>query len=127
MTLKQIRQQCRQKMNRAIRNTYKDADKIITQSFDQFYSMGDPQRPRTNTLPGAKHVDPPVTGGDYVFLKAGYEGNQISYSDGTFTGGEVLGATMTGTYGVVGDPIYDELAFENILEAAQKNFSSEFG
>ena len=43
-----------------------------------------------------------------------------------FTGGEVLAATMTGTYGVLGDPTYDELAFENILEAADKNFASEF-
>lgn len=57
-----------------------------------------------------------------------YEGDQIGYpeGDGTFTGGEVLAATMTGTYGVLGDPTYDELAFENILEAADKNFASEF-
>ena len=60
-------------------------------------------------------------------MKSGYEGDQISYSDGTFTGGEVLGATMTGTYGVVGDSSYEEIAFEDIIKAANNNFNKEFG
>lgn len=66
-----------------------------------------------------KKVDSPRISGDTAYLKAGYEGNQISYSDGTFSGAEVLGATMTGTYGVVGNPSYDEEAFRLIIETAK--------
>ena len=32
---------------------------------------------------------------------------------------------MTGTYGVVGDPSYDEIAFKDIIKAANKNFRKE--
>lgn len=127
MKLKQIRKDCQKKLARAITSTAKDADDIIDISYDVFYSSGNPRRTRTNTLRGSKKVESPVISGDSVFLKAGFEGDQISYSDGTFTGGEVLGATMTGTYGVVGDPSYDEIAFEDIVKAAHDNFGKEFG
>ena len=39
----------------------------------------------------------------------------------------LLVATMTGTYGVVGDPSYDEEAFRLIIETAKANFASQFG
>lgn len=84
-------------------------------------------RKRTYTLPGAKNNPPPEINGDFAYMKSGYEGDQISYSDGTFTGGEVLGATMTGTYGVLGDPSYDEMAFKDIIKSAKDNFRKEFG
>lgn len=128
MKLSQIRQECRQKMNRAIQNTYEDANNIIEQSFSQYYAGGMPRvYERTNTLRGSKNVESPYTGGDYVYLRAGYDGGAIGYSTGTFSGMQVLDATMSGTAGVVGDPSYDEMAFNNIILAAQKNFGNEFG
>jgi len=34
---------------------------------------------------------------------------------------------MTGTYGVVGNPSYDEEAFRLIIETVKANFASQFG
>lgn len=127
MKLSQIHKECQRKLSNAIKNTHQDADDILDMSFEVFYSQGNPKRERTHTLPGAKKNPPPEISGDSAYMKSGYEGDQIGYSDGTFTGGEVLGATMTGTYGVVGDPSYDDMAFEDIIEAAKNNFSKEFG
>lgn len=124
--IKEIRKDCQRKLANAVRNTERNANEIIDLSFSVFYSQGDPVRKRTNTLPGAKNVESPMISGDHASVKVGYEGDQISYDDGTFTGGEVLGATMTGTYGVLGDPQYDEIAFEDILKAAKNNFDKEF-
>lgn len=126
MKLSQIHKECQRKLSNAIKNTHQDADDILDMSFEVFYSQGNPKRKRTYTLPGAKKNPPPEISGDSAYMKSGYEGDQIGYSDGTFTGSEVLGATMTGTYGVVGDPSYDEMAFEDIIEAAKINFSKEF-
>lgn len=126
MKLSDIKKDCQKKLARAITETYNDANDIIDISFEVFYSQGNPTRPRTNTLPNAKKIELPRISPNSVYLKAGYEGDQISYKDGTFTGGEVLGATMTGTYGVVGDPSYDEIAFKDIIKAANKNFRKEF-
>ena len=126
MKLKDIHRDCQRKLAKAINDTKFDAENIIEESFEQFYSQGNPIRNRTYTLPGAKNVESPIISGDRASVKAGYEGNQINYSDGTFTGGEVLGATMTGTYGVLGDPSYDEDAFEKIKKVAKDNFGKEF-
>lgn len=129
MTIDEIKKDMSQKLARATNKTYGDGVDIIKDSFDTFYSQGYPKRrPRTGTLRGAAYNPKPSISSTSSHIEIGYEGDQISYpkGDGTFTGGEVLGATMTGTYGVLGDPIYDELAFENILEAADKNFASEF-
>lgn len=127
MKLSQIHKDCQRKLSSAMSNTHQDADDILDISFEVFYSQGNPKRERTYTLPGAKKNPPPEISGDSAYMKTGYEGDQIGYSDGTFTGGEVLGATMTGTYGVVGDPSYDEIAFEDIIKAAKNNFNKEFG
>ena len=127
MKLSDIHKDCQRKLASAMRETYSDAGSIIDYSFATFYGQGNPKRPRTGTLEGSKKVDPPRISGDTAYLKAGYEGDQISYSDGTFSGAEVLGATMTGTYGVVGDPSYDEEAFRLIIETAKANFTSQFG
>ena len=127
MKLSQIHKDCQKKLANAMNHTHQDADDIIYISFDVFYSQGEPARSRTHTLPGAKNNPSPEINGDSAYMKAGYEGDQISYSDGTITGGEVLGATMTGTYGVLGDPSYDEIAFEDIIKAADDNFRKEFG
>lgn len=126
MDISQIKKDCQRRMNQAMQKTRSDSERIIDQSFDTFYSQGNPIRPRTHTLPGAKYVGPIESSGDTSYLEIGYEGDQISYNDGTFSGGEVLGATMTGTYHVKGNPSYDEQAFEEILETADKNFASEF-
>ena len=39
---------------------------------------------------------------------------------------EVFGAAATGSYGVVGDPTFDEVAFDKIIDAAAKNFARKF-
>ena len=125
--LSQIHKDCQRKLANAMNNTHQDAENIIDISFDVFYSQGNPARQRTHTLPRAKNNPSPKINGDSAYMKSGYAGDQISYSDGTFTGGEVLGATMTGTYGVVGDSSYDEIAFEDIIKSANNNFNKEFG
>lgn len=127
MTLSEIKKDCQKKLKRAAQNTYQDGKQIIDESFPKFYSQGNPRRPRTYTLPGAAYTPEPMISDNSAYIEVGYEGDQVSYSDGTFTGGEVLGATMTGTYGVVGNPSYDNEAFEEIGEAVDKNFGTEFG
>lgn len=126
MTIDEIKKDISRKMSNATKKTHQDGIDIIKKSFDVFYSQGKPRRTRTYTLRNAAYTPNPSITETSSHIEIGYEGNQISYSDGTFTGGEVLGATMTGTYGVLGDPIYDELAFEDIFEAADRNFASEF-
>lgn len=108
-------------------NTHQDAEEIIDISFDAFYSQGNPIRQKTHTRLGAKNNPPPKINGDFAYMKCGYEGGQISYSDGTFTGDEVLEATMTGTNDVVDVPSYNKMAFENIIRAVNNNFNKNFG
>lgn len=127
MTIAEIKADIAKKIRRGAAKTHSDGVDIIEASFDTFYSQGNPVRPRTHTLPGSQYTPPPQISEFSAHMELGYEGDQISYSDGTFSGGEVLGATMTGTYGVLGDPSYDEEAFEKILDAAEKNFAKEFG
>lgn len=126
MNIEEIKKDIGRNLKTATMNTYRDGINIIEESFDVFYSQGDPKRKRTGTLKGAAHNPPPTISNTSAYLKVGYEGNNISYSDGTFSGGEVLGATMTGTYGVVGNPSYDEEAFDKVIQSAEKNFSSAF-
>ncbi|WP_444492058.1 hypothetical protein [[Ruminococcus] torques] len=126
MTIDEIKRDMSRKLANATNKTYQDGVRIIEDSFDTFYAQGNPKRRRTGTLRDAAYNPEPSISATSSNIEIGYEGDKIGYSDGTFTGGEVLGATMTGTYGVLGDPIYDELAFEDILEAADKNFASEF-
>lgn len=127
MTIAEIKADIAKKIRRGATKTHSDGVDIIEASFDTFYSQGKPVRPRTNTLPGSQYTPPPQISKFSAHMELGYEGDQISYTDGTFFGGEVLGATMTGTYGVLGDPSYDEESFEKILDAAEKNFAKEFG
>lgn len=127
MDLEAIKRDCKRRMQRTLQKTHSDANDIIDSSFNQFYAQGNPKRLRTHTLPGSSYISNPSYNGDHCEFEAGYEGDQISYADGTFSGGEVLGATMTGTYGVLGDPTYDEKAFEDIINTADANFASEFG
>lgn len=128
MLISEIKRDIHKKFSNAVNKTYSDGKEIIEKSFDTFYSSGSPKRPRTGTLRGATYVSPLTITGTSANMEIGYEGDQISYppGDGTFVGGEVLGATMTGTYGVLGNPNYDDEAFEDILESADKNFASEF-
>lgn len=127
MTIAEIKADIAKKIRRGAIKTHSDGVDIIEASFDTFYSQGNPVRPRSHTLPGSQYTPPPHIREFSAHMELGYEGDQINYTDGTFCGGEVLGATMTGTYGVVGNPSYDEEAFEKILDAAEKNFAKEFG
>lgn len=130
MNLKQIKADCIKKMARAMNATEKNADVILDESFNQYYRGGTPQPngySRTYTLHGAKKIISSKSSGTSMSMEAGYDSDQISYSTGSFSGAEVFGATATGTYGVVGDPSYDEDAFEKILDAAEENFSKQFG
>lgn len=125
MNLEDIKKDCEARLKRTMVKLDAGANEIINSSFDDFYSQGTPKRKRTHTLPGSKYVS--LSGGKSSYnLEAGYEGDQISYQDGTFSGGEVLGATMTGTYGVLGNPGYDEKAFDDIIKKTDQLFSSEF-
>lgn len=128
MTVEEIKRDIQKKMQNAMNKTHQEGKQIIDESFDVFYSQGNPRRKRKNILPGAAYTPSPSVSLTSAHMEIGYEGDQISYpvGDGTFTGGEVLGATMTGTYGVLGNPNYDEEAFEEILDVADKNFASEF-
>lgn len=129
MLLSEIKKDCQKKFRKATINTYEDGSHIIDESFDVFYSQGNPHRKRKNILPGAAYTPEPVMTDTSAYIELGYEGDQIEYppKDGTFCGGEVLGATMTGTYGVVGDSNYDNDAFKKIGESVDKNFDAEFG
>ena len=128
MKLSQIHKDCQKKLANAMNHTHQDADEIIDISFNIFYSQGYPEQyKRTKNLLDSKNNQPPKVTGDYAYMKSGYEGDQISYNTGSFVGGEVLGATMTGTYGVLGDSSYDEIAFKDINKAADDNFRKEFG
>lgn len=127
MTIAEIKADIAKKIRRGATKTHSDGVDIIEASFDTFYSQGNPVRPRTHTLPGSQYTPPPQISEFSAHMELGYEGDQINYTDGTFSGGEVLGATMTGTYGVLGNPNYDEEAFEKILDAADRNFAKEFG
>ena len=53
-------------------------------------------------------------------LKAGYESSNLVYFTGSFSGEEVFGAAATGSYGVVGDPTFDEVALTKLLMPPQK-------
>lgn len=127
MKLSAIKKDCQKKLAKAITNTAKDADRIVEDSFEQYYGGGSPQvYQRTNTLPGTKKIDPPVIGGNTVSLDAGYEPGQISYNTGT-PGYPVFEATAEGFGGTVGDKSYDEQALEKVIESADKNFGAQFG
>lgn len=128
MKLGQIHKECQRKLAKAIQATYSDADAIINESFQEYYSQGRPPQyyQPTDTLKGTKNVESPNISGDTASVKVGYEGEQISYNTGSFDGGEVLAATMTGTYGVLGNPDYDENAFEKIKDKVKENFAKEF-
>lgn len=129
MRLDQIKADCKKRMNRAMRNTARDANRILDDSFNQFYAGGTPKfYKRTGTLPSAAEIKGPTNTGDSITLEAGFNGENLHYQHppGSYDGPQVLEATATGTSGVVGDPTYDEVALEKIINAAQNNFDSEF-
>ena len=96
MKLGQIHKECQRKLAKAIQATYSDADAIINESFQEYYSQGRPPQyyKPTDTLKGAKNVESPNISGDTASVKVGYEGEQISYNTGSFDGGEVLAEPM---------------------------------
>ena len=102
MTIDEIKRDMSRRLLNATNKTYQDGVRIIEDSFDTFYAQGSPKRrPRTETLRGAAYNPEPSISATSSNVEIGYEGDQIGYpeGDGTFTGGEVLAATMTGTYG----------------------------
>ena len=127
MTIDQIKNELSKKLETATENTYREGVEIIKISFDVFYhGKGYPKKyKRTNTLPNSEYSEKQITKTS-SYIELGYDGDQISYNTGSFSGSEVLGATMTGTYGVVGDPEYDDMAFEDIAKAMKKYFDAEF-
>lgn len=127
MKISDIKRKCLQDMAKCMSETAHDADLILDESFNQYYRGGEPKYyERTFTLHNAKKITGPTASGDSIELKAGYESSQISYNTGSFTGEEVFGAAATGSYGVVGDPSFDETAFDRILQAAADNFAKRF-
>ena len=51
MTLSEIKKDCQKKMKQAMNDLHTEAEDIINDSFDTFYSQGNPIRERTGSLP----------------------------------------------------------------------------
>lgn len=135
MRLDQIKEDCKKRMNRAMQNTFKDADRILDDSFNQFYAGGTPYiYDRKYILPDSKDINGVISTGNTSTLEAGYDGSKLKYPEGMtwngylskFDGPAVLDAVTSGTYKVVGDPTFDEMALDKIKKAASDNFSREF-
>lgn len=127
MKIADIKKKCLQEVSKCMSDTAHDADLILDESFNQYYRKAEPiQYIRTYTLHNAKNIVGPNVSGKTIELKAGYESSNLSYSTGTFSGEEVFGAAATGTYGVVGDPTFDETALDKIIDAAKRNFAKRF-
>ena len=135
MRVDKIKAECKKKMIRAMNDTAQDANQIIDQSFDQFYSGGTPYiYDRKHILPDSKNIKGPITADNTSILHAGYDGSKLKYPEGMtwngylskFDGPAVLDAVTSGTYKVVGDPTFDEMALDKIKKAASDNFSREF-
>ena len=134
MNIDQIMNDCKKRMVQAIAQTATDAEMIIDKSFTQFYSGGQPQiYDRKYILPDSKKINTSFSGNS-ASLEAGYDGSQLHYPEGMtwngylskFTGPEVLDAVTSGTYKVVGDPTFDEVALKEILSKARENFNKAF-
>lgn len=127
MKISDIKKKCLQDMAKCMSETAHDADLILDESFNQYYRKAEPKYyERTYTLHNAKNIEGPTVLGDSMELKAGYESSNLVYFTGSFSGEEVFGAAATGSYGVVGDPTFDEVAFDKIIDAAAKNFARKF-
>lgn len=135
MRLDQIKADCNKRMNRAMNDTAKDANQIITESFDQFYVGGTSYiYNRKYILPDSKDIRGPISADNTSMLKAGYDGSKLKYPEGMtwngylskFDGPAVLDAVTSGTYKVVGDPTFDEVALDKIKQAASDNFNKLF-
>lgn len=129
MRLDQIKADCKRKMQHAMKNTANEAERILGDSFDQFYNGGTPKYyKRTYTLPNASEIIGPNDFGNAMTLEAGYYGERLHYEHppGSYDGPKVLEATTTGTSGVVGDPTFDEVALDKIKQAASDNFNKFF-
>ena len=135
MRIDKIKAECKRKMMRAMNDTAQDANQIITKSFDQFYAGGTPYiYDRKYILPDAKDIRGPISTGNTSILKAGYDGSKLKYPEGMtwnghlskFDGPAVLDAVTSGTYKVVGDSTFDEVALDKIKQTASDNFNKFF-
>lgn len=127
MKISDIKRKCLQDMAKCMSETAHDADLILDESFNQYYRGGVPKYyERTFTLHNAKKITGPTSGENTVTLEAGYDGSQLEYHTGTFTGEQVWSAVSSGDAGVVGDPSFDEVALERIIQAAADNFAKRF-
>ena len=135
MRIDQIKADCQKRMNRAMQNTSKDANRILDDSFNQFYTGGTPYiYDRKYILPDAKDIRGPISTGNTSILKAGYDGSKLKYPEGMtwnghlskFDGPAVLDAVTSGTYKVVGDSTFDEVALDKIKQTASDNFNKFF-
>ena len=128
MTIKEIKNDCRRRALQTMNKTAVNAKDVLDTSFEQYYAGGLPKRyKRTRNLTSAADLQGPKVSGDNITLDAGYASSHMQeYQAGDFKPQQVLDATMHGTSGVVGDPSYDEVALERIIDVAEKNFNSEF-
>ena len=100
-------------------------DRIETELFmnvNGYYDGSTPQRyQRTGTLLTSPDSTPVQGSGKHLEFSV-YMNDGISYSTGTFSGGQVIDATESGDAGTIGNHGY----FQRTEEAAQKILDSEF-
>lgn len=115
------------------RQIMKDVQSVATRAKDKiemelimnvngYYDGSTPQRyQRTGTLLTAPDSTPVQGSGKHLEFSV-YMNDGISYSTGTFSGGQVIDATERGGAGTIGNHGY----FQRTEEAAQKILDSEF-
>ena len=115
---RQIMKDMRSAANRA-------KDRIEMELFmnvNDYYDGSTPQRyQRTGTLLTSPDSTPVQGSGKHLEFSV-YMNDGISYSTGTFSGGQVIDATERGGAGTIGNHGY----FQRTEEAAQKILDSEF-
>ena len=115
------------------RQIMKDVQSVATRAKDKiemelimnvngYYDGSTPQRyQRTGTLLTSPDSTPVQGSGKHLEFSV-YMNDGISYSTGTFSGGQVIDATERGGAGTIGNHGY----FQRTEEAAQKILDSEF-
>ena len=115
------------------RQIMKDMQSAVTRAKDKielelfmnvngYYDGSTPQRyQRTGTLLTSPDSTPVQGSGKHLEFSV-YMNDEISYSTGTFSGGQVIDATESGDAGTIGNHGY----FQRTEEAAQKILDSEF-
>ena len=128
MKVAQIKAKIRRDVKSAMDTAYANTVPMVERNMMSYYDGTEPvQYERTGTLPGAADVIPVSGGGTHYEYSAELDGGRIGYSTGTFSGSEVVQATVTGSYGVIGDSSYWSRIEDEVGEIVDAAFSAKFG